>query len=450
MKKDPTELDQQLAEQDQTEKALIGGIFQAINPHTELSEVAETIRVEDLRSIQAKACFQTMLEMVDAGIPINMITFATRVKENGQDRFIGGTSSKVLEYVDQCLEVAIIPSISAPMVLENTRRRRLAIAGRWLIQASEDMRTSPDDSLAEAERLISSHQQGRIRVFTQSEAVRACQEDLERRIANVGKLQGIPTGFTDLDWRLDGLQRGEMTIIGARPSQGKTAIGINILEHACFRERVPSLFVSLEMSKAAILRRMSSSVCDISLTSLRSGRLDEIEMTNLAGFMVEANRMPAWWIEAIGGITDVFRLGATIRTYCERHKIQLVIVDYLQKLSAAGSFEKKTYEIGAVSTALKGLAVRTGAAFLVLAQLNRDSTKSGDNVPQAHQLGDSKQIEQDADTIVLIHRLLADPNYQPRLIIAKQRDGDVGVVHVDWDGSRGRFKTHRVNNQDGN
>ena len=178
--------------------------------------------------------------------------------------------------------------------------------------------------------------------------------------------------------------------------------------------------------------------------TIKAGTFSEQDFARFAAFKTLMKKSPLFILEAVGGI-DSSRLSATVRRMVRQHGIKFVVVDYLQKIKASSKQEKRTYEVAEVSGALKSLAVKTGAAVLALAQLNRESEKDKGRSPRLTDLADSGQIERDGDCIALLHRD-RDPNKQHEavLYVAKQRDGEVGPVSLTFDGSRCKF-TNPVN-----
>lgn len=398
-------------------------------------EAQEQLQASDFDDLRCQALWRMFAGMLEDG---REITIGSTIREFGKKQIEKHVGKGYGEFIVECGEPAPL-GMCIPDIVDAAKRRRLVAAGAELMNSGKDPRSNVDEALARAEELLSGTQLASVHTIGPTDAVSEMIQDLDKRIASAGKLQGIPTGIHHLDHKLDGLQRSEMTVVGARPSQGKTAFGVTVLEYACFRRGHRTLFVTLEMRVSVLMRRLAAQVADISLTDLRRGNLDEIAQVQLREFAARARKAPLFWIDASSGGMDVKRLCATIRRICIQESIELVIVDYLQKIHGTGEHEKRTYELGQVSTELKQCAVKTGVAMVALAQLNRDSAKS-ESRPRSYHLGDSKQIEQDADTIVLIHR---PDEGQAILIVDKQRDGELGVCAVDFDGTRGRFTVHR-------
>jgi replicative DNA helicase len=263
-------------------------------------------------------------------------------------------------------------------------------------------------------------------------------DQMQERFNRKGQLSGIPTGFFHLDEKTDGLQPREMAIIAARPSIGKTAIAIAIAEHAAIKSKVPTLFISLEMSKEAIFRRTISTVGSIPMQSLKSGNLNEGEMKSMMLSSGKVANSPLWFIDG-SSIHSISNIMANVRRAVRKHGVRLVIVDYLQKIKAADRSEKRTYEVAEVSGKLKDIAVQTGVAMLCLAQLNRESEKEKGRQPRLTDLADSGQIERDADLVMLLNRDRSEASGEAAIIIAKQRDGECGIVNLHYEGQFCRF-----------
>lgn len=265
--------------------------------------------------------------------------------------------------------------------------------------------------------------------------------DLERRFNLQGKRSGVVTGFKRLDAILDGIQYSELTVMGARPSHGKTAFGLNILHCAVFYQEIPTLFVTLEMSVPALMRRLLSAAHTIPLKELKTGQLTEKQHVSVAKFNAVVSHKPVHFVDAIRGI-KAGALSRKIRYYCQECGVRLVIVDYLQKVKPDTKHEKRTYEVASVSESLKACAVETKAAFFVLAQMSREperdkSRKGEPRGPRLSDLADSAQIERDADTVLLLQRAM--PTDMASIYVAKQRDGELGVIDYTFEGQYVRF-----------
>lgn len=270
-------------------------------------------------------------------------------------------------------------------------------------------------------------------------------QDIERRFNLQGKRSGLVTGFRGLDELTDGLQFGEQTIIGARPSIGKTALACNFIERVGLRDNHFSAFVTLEMSPAAICRRLLSSFASIPMSKLRTGRLAESEFTAISKFNTMLEASPLRVIDGVAGL-NIQQVCTAIRRLHQSQPLKFVVIDYLQKIRPVNRYEKRTYDVGEVSGLLRSLAIETGAAFVTLAQLSRESEKEKGRPPRLSDLADSGQIERDADCVGLLHR--DRTTAEAMLIVAKQRDGEIGTVSLNFNGQFCRFENSKTHNNE--
>ena len=419
----------------EAEDGILSCIMQA---HECLDEAVERLGKADVfYDLRRQVVFNVMVQMREDREPIDVITLQQRLKNQNRLEEVGG-----IAYLSALPDVAPSPANLGQyldIAWEKYQLRKVIHACTTAVSDAYD-HTGPVEVLLEAvERGIGAIQPDGAETCDGRKCSDRMVDDLERRYKLGGARSGIETGFWYFDNLLDGLQYGEQTIIGARPSMGKTALGIGILMHACFDNRVPTMFVSLEMSVSALMRRMCSARCEVDMGTLRRGSYDEVTFQKFSVFRSFSAKAPMWITDAVRGM-GIAELCAVVRRRVRKHGIKLVIIDYLQKIRPGKREEKKTYEIGAVSSDLKALAESTGVAMVTLAQLNRESEKDKGRQPRVSDLGDSKQIEQDADTVALIHRKRDDPNGKADLIVAKQRDGELGIVHLIFNGKFCRFE----------
>jgi replicative DNA helicase len=335
---------------------------------------------------------------------------------------------------------------TAPVV-EASQRRSVIMAALRAIDAASNP-TSPLERAQQALQSIKIARRPDDSHMTAAGVVAAFEDDLGRRRLLNGDLPGVATGFREFDRMTSGLQFGELSIIGARPSVGKTALAIAILQRA-LTDKVPVLFVTLEMSPAALIRRMASASCRIPLRDLRDINpelFDRDHVPKLAEFDLRLIKAQFSCINGVRGIT-VGQIETAVARAVEETGCRLVILDYLQKVRPEAKAEKRTYEVGAISGRLKEIAATHNVAMLSLAQLNRESDQGDGRLPRLSDLADSGQIERDADLVALLHRRRDedDPNgSQAKLIVAKQRDGEVGIVPLEFEGQFCEFRDPRM------
>lgn len=368
---------------------------------------------------------------------IDLITVQQRLKDSNELEGVGGLAylSALMDAVPSAANLSYYLDIVRE---KNILRGMLQVCTRVLGRVHEH-EGNVDALLEETEKEIQKVSEarfdgGKSRVLEPRESARAFTDDLQRRFELKGALSGIGTGFTRLDKMTSGLQTGELFVIGARPSGGKTAVSCAIVSKACLDNQIPTAFITCEMSPHSILRRIASGRLRIPSGYLRDGSFSEGDFKKLIGFNSMIARSNLHFIDGVSGIT-IAQIASELRRLVRNKGVKLVIVDYLQKIRPSQSKEKRTYEVGAVSEALKGLAASLGVAMVALAQLNREPDKDKGRQPKASDLADSAQIERDADLIGLIHRIRTEEDPQgtkAKLIIAKQRDGEVGIVELNF------------------
>jgi len=259
-----------------------------------------------------------------------------------------------------------------------------------------------------------------------------------------GDLTGLPSGFHDLDEMTGGLQPGELIIIAARPSMGKTAFALNIARNAAVGHGKNAAFFSLEMTTRSLIVRLLSTEAQINFASLRKGFLP---MSDYRKLQVAADRLSQAniWIDDSGAL-DILEIKAKSRRLHAEHGLDLVIVDYLQLASAAGKNARKDLEIAEISRGLKALSKELDLPVIAVSQLNRGPEQRDPDKrrPMMGDLRESGAIEQDADVIAFIYRDIvynketADPRLA-EIIIEKQRNGPTGTVKLDFEGQYARF-----------
>lgn len=345
------------------------------------------------------------------------------------------------EVLGKCLEQCVSPAnltYHIGVVVEAWQRRKLLEGCSLAIANAQD--TTKDLEAIRTELAAVANDEGSEieRPFESPAATSKLIDDLQRRHELHGQLSGIATGFPQLDRLTDGLQLGELTVIAARPSRGKSSFGIEVLINACLRHSIPTLFVTLEMSVEAIMRRMLASYKGLDLMAIRKGTYTEKDFNDFASFNAFARTKPFWILDAISGMS-IDRVSAHANRRCRKDGVKIVIVDYLQKIKPREKQEKRTYEVAEVSSGLKAIAVKNHCAVLALAQLNREP-ENGENgrAPRPSDLADSGQIERDADTIGLLH---SETETKYALLISKQRDGPTGGVSLYFNQRSVRFQS---------
>jgi len=419
----------------EAEYAIIGCIL--IAPSESLNTCQETIPAgaDAFYTPECRIVYQTCLKMNDDLDAVDFITLQQKLKDTGRLDEVGGIS-KLNEMQDSTPSAA---NLSYYIDILNERFQL-----RKIVQACTDVvsmvyeNDDVESIISQAEANIFSIQKSKYMPTLDGKAVgKRMLQDLERRFNLNGALSGLSTGIHALDLMTEGLQPGEQFIIGARPSQGKTALGLNFFAHSVFNG-VPAMFISLEMSVEAIMRRLCAMRLKIGMKTMRRGSYVEQDFGNFATMSSQLAKLPIRIVDGVDGM-NIREVCSRINKEVIRSGIKLVVVDYLQKIRACERQEKKTYEVAEVSGRLKAVAHDNNIAMVTLAQLNRENVKGGDKngsrAPRLSDLADSGQIERDADTVALIHRKDNETN----LIIAKQRDGELGLIKLYFEGRYGLF-----------
>ena len=274
-----------------------------------------------------------------------------------------------------------------------------------------------------------------------SDLVKLSLQRLEELYGNQGAVTGVPTGFVDLDEMLSGLQPGELSILAARPSMGKTALSLNIACHAAFVEKKSIAYFSVEMPKEILMMRIIGIESGVSLSNIRTGRLDEKTwpaIINTSAKIADSN----FFIDDTTGISP-FEIRSKARKLKSKHGLDLIMIDYLQLMGMKQKFDSREREVAEISKGLKALAKELKIPVLALAQLNRGVEGRGDKRPMLSDLRESGSIEQDADVIMMIFREdyyeKDNPTGAAEVIVGKQRNGPTGTVPLRWDPHTGRF-----------
>jgi replicative DNA helicase len=397
-------------------------------------EVFANIPTDAFQDSDLYHVFEIIKGLVAKSDPVNMTTV---VKEWKRSMSQTPVPFEALNKCDEmCPSPANHPEFSRA-VLEAYLRRQLRSTGDRLIRDSAVSTLSVDQIVSNAEAGLSveaSKEEVQSSKSVVSRFIDATQERFNRK----GQLSGITSGFHRLDKLTDGFQLGELAIIGARPSIGKTAIAIAIAKAAAIDQRVPTLFISLEMSDESIVRRMVSTVGSIPMQDIKTGEMDEGGMKAMGAATAKVAGSPIYYVSG-SGISGIATITAVIRRAVRKWGVKLVLIDYLQKIHGSKSAEKKTYEIAEVSGKLKAVASDTKTAVVALAQLNRENEKDKGRVPRLTDLADSGQIERDADLVLLLNRERHEANGEAIIAIAKQRDGECGIVPLWYEGQFCRF-----------
>ena len=325
-------------------------------------------------------------------------------------------------------------------ILDAATRRSLRVVAANLSEEAGDPTAPIAETRSKAEQALMDEVATENKVLTAKEAAKRLIDDLQRRQAlySSGGMSGISYGFRRLDGATSGLQQGELVIVGARPSVGKTAFGISMMANMAVQNDVPCCFVSLETDDIGLNHRLMANLSSVPLRNLRDGNLTDAHQKAVVAWIGRIAKAPIHEVNGTGGM-DGLAVASIIRRMARRHGVRVVFLDYVQKMRVSGNAEKRTYGIAENLAQIVAATKGTGVATVALAQLNREA-EGMERRPSLKDLAESGQIERDADTILFLHRDRMVPSGPAEVVIAKARDGECGVVSLNYNGPFTRFE----------
>ena len=431
----------------QAERSILGAI---LLDNLAYNQAAEHLRAEDFSLDSHRRIFTRMIDLAESSRPIDMITLIEELDRRKELEAIGDAG-----YVSGLVDgVPDRPSIEhyIKIVRDKALLRGLIHAANAAIARAADQTDPAEEILNDAEAAIFQLSEKRIgRGFLGvQEIVKDSFGSVDALLQRGQRITGLETHYVDLDEMTSGLQPSDLVIIAARPSMGKTAFAMNIAENSSINDgKVVGIF-SLEMSREALLLRMLCSAARVDSHKMRSGSLWREDMEKVVHAMDRLANAPIFIDDTPGIALSEMRAKAR-RLQQSQGKLDLVIVDYLQLMSANGGrrYENRTQEVSAISRGLKALAKELRVPVIALSQLSRapESRGAGDHRPQLADLRESGAIEQDADVVMFIFREEVykpdDPELDGRaeIIIAKQRNGPTGRVKLAFLKRSTRFES---------
>lgn len=396
----------------------------------------EMIRGDDFYDRRYGVMFETMVELYSEGKPVDLVTFQDRLREKDVPPEISS-----LEMIGEL--VAGVPTSAnarqyAGIVREKAVLRRLIKVNEEIANACYSGKEPLEAILEDTEKKIFDllKDKGAGDFTPIREIALNTLEKIEKASQNKSAITGIPTGFTDLDYKLSGLQPSDLILVAARPSMGKTAFVLNIAQYVALRKNYTTAIFSLEMSKEQLMNRLFSMESRVDSQALRTGNLSDSDWDKLVESVgiIGNSRMI---IDDTPGIT-VSEMRSKCRKFKLEYGLDLVIIDYLQLMSGGRrNSDNRQQEISDISRSLKALAREIGAPVIALSQLHRAVESRTDKRPMLSDLRESGAIEQDADVVMFIYRDdyynkdTENPNIA-EIIIAKQRNGPTGTVELVW------------------
>lgn len=426
-------LDKPLPQNPEAERSVLGSI---IVRNQLIDQISGTLKPEDFYKDAHRIIYRAILKLSGEGRPIDLLTLKEELSRHAQLDQVGGVAY-VSSLVDAIPDVGNIGRY-AEIVREKSTLRQLILVGNRMIKAAADS-PEPTEVLDMAERSFMEISESTARRgFTSINDITISNLTAIEQIAKAGKLvTGIPTGYDRFNEMTSGFQKQDLVILAARPSMGKTSLMLNIAESLAVPgkggdqdEQFSVGIFSLEMSKEQIGLRILSSEANVSSQLIRGGMLSEKNWRDLAEAAARIAKAPIW-VDDTPGI-DILEMRSRARQLKREHRLDMIMVDYLQLMTIKGRIESRQQEVSQISRGLKAVAKELDVPLLSLSQLSRRSEqRTGDHRPQLADLRESGAIEQDADVVFFIYR---DEVYNKEtedkgiaeIIIAKQRNGPIG------------------------
>ncbi len=438
MKDSDVKLDKLPPQNIEAEQSILGAI---LIDNDALPRALEIIDIDDFYKQSHRKIFNAMVELFEKSEPIDLITITDCLKRREEIDAVGGVS-----YLSSL--VNMIPTAANIKYHSKIVRERALLRG--LLRSANEIASRVYEDNYEAEELVDyaeksifdvSDKRIKASFVTLKEVIKSSFEMIEHLYDKKEVITGIPSGFRDLDDLTTGFQKGDLVVVGGRPSMGKTALALNIAQYVGLEVKEPVAIFSLEMAKEQLAFRMLCSEAMVNSNSIRKGFIKKEDWHKLTSAASNLTGAPIF-IDDSSAIT-VLELRAKARRLKMEHGLSLVIVDYLQLMKGKGSFERREQEISDISRSLKALAKELNVPVVAVSQLNRSVEQRRPPKPILADLRESGAIEQDADVILFLFR---DEIYnkdakkgEAEIIVAKQRNGPTGIVNLTFISNCTRF-----------
>ena len=425
----------------EAERSVLGAIL----VHNDAFNLAaQVIDSHDFYRDAHRRIFDKMVALNERHDAIDFITLKEELARSGQLDDVGGPAyiASLADGVPRATNVEYY----AKIVKEKSTLRNLIYAANKILTNAYEADQESDIVLDEAESAIFAVADDRLKAgfVPMRELVKESFPKIEQLFEQKRLITGVPTGFVDLDEMTRGLQGGDLVIVAARPSMGKTSLVLNIAQYVATQPEHAVGFFSLEMSKESLFLRLLTAEAQVDGHRLLSGAIGGKDYGRISHALETLSAMKLF-IDDSANI-GVLEMRAKSRRLQAEHGLSLLVVDYIQLMSGRGRFENRTLELASISRSLKGLAKELNVPIVVLSQLSRAPEARSDHRPQLSDLRESGALEQDADVVVLIYRddvYNKDPNSPDagtaELILAKQRNGPTGIVRLAFLREQTRF-----------
>jgi replicative DNA helicase len=430
------------------EKAVLGCVI--LNSEV-INELSLILRADDFYDDAHRILYEAMVDLFNSGKKVDVALLVNQLKSTGQFELVGGAA--------YLAELAHAVPNAAHSVYYGEIIQSKAVVRRVIEATTEILEEAYDESI-DAQKLIARAEEKIFQIQDEKTGSQArmvsdiLTESLQRidlRMQGQQLASGVMTHFSDFDTMTGGLHNGELIILAARPSMGKTAFAMNIAEQVAMRERAPTLFVSLEMNSIELVDRLLCSVAKVNGSRMRVGTITHEEQQRLLKHAGEISTSPLYIDDTpsrtVSEIAAVARRITQQETKKGNRPLGLIVIDYLQLIEPDNSKDPRQEQVAKIARRLKMLAREQSVPVLCLSQLNRQAEDSKDHRPRLSHLRESGAIEQDADVVMFVHREeyyrkpeeAAEVAGQAQIIIAKQRNGPIGDVDLVWEKNYTRF-----------
>lgn len=425
----------------EAEQCVIGSM---LIDRTAIASAAEVLKSDDFYRDAHKILFNIIIELYQKDTPVDLVTLTEALNASQKLEAAGG-----LTYISEiCTSVITTANLNSyiKIVEDKSTLRKLIRASTEIIEGSYNKQDNVDFVMDLAEKRIFNIAEKKS--SSDFEPMNIVLErgflQIEKLFNNKGELTGVPSGFPELDGKTSGFQKGDMVLIAARPSMGKTTFALNLAQHAALRENKSIVIFSLEMSKEQLAYKLLCAEANVDMLKLRTGNLDDKDWENIAKASgpLAGSRI---FIDDTAGVS-VMEMRSKCRRIKMEHGIDMILIDYLQLMTAGtgGGTESRQQEVSEISRSIKALAKEMQCPVIALSQLSRAPEQRADHRPMLSDLRESGSIEQDADLVMFLYR---DEYYNKEsedrgvaeCIIAKQRNGPTGTVKLAWLGQFSKF-----------
>ena len=407
-----------------------------------IADVVELVREADFYRPSHQTIYATVLDLYGRGEPVDAVTVASDLTKSGEISRVGGAS--YLHTLVSLVPTAANANYYGRIVREQAILRRLVEAGTRIVSMGYSGTGEVDDVVdrAQAEVYEVTERRTSEDYLPLSAIMGDALTEIEAISNRDGEMVGVPTGFADLDSLTNGLHPGQLIMIAARPSIGKSTLGVDFCRAASIKHGLTSAIFSLEMSRNEIVMRLLSAEAQVPLQHMRSGNMTEGDWSKLASKMGVVSDAPLFIDDSPN--MNLMEIRAKCRRLKQRHDLRLVVVDYLQLMTSGKRVESRQQEVSEFSRSLKLLAKELDVPVVAISQLNRGPEQRVDKRPMLADLRESGSLEQDADMVVLLHREDFYERESPRageadFIVAKHRNGPTATITVAFQGHYSRF-----------